>query len=504
MLVRSLALLLTASLLSASFHGSLQANDNWSSFRNGGSNSSSDSQLPVSWSPESGIDWQVETTGYGQSSPLYWEGTIYLTAVRGGMKEECLVLAYEAKTGNLKWECSIKATEQANNYYAKSRGAPTPVVDGDAVYALFESGDVVAVSHEGKAKWQRSLFDEYGTFENGHGLGSSLAHSAKAVFVAIDHSGPSYLLAVDKATGENIWKTERSSRASWTSPMVATIHGKEQVIFSSNGTVDGYDAESGDQLWSVDGISGNTIPSVAVSGSFVFTGAKPSERSPSDGKQTCSCIEVKLTDEGFDAEIKWQADKASCHYASPLVANGCVYTMNDVGVLYCLDRESGEVQYRSRTQGMCWATPVAVQKNVYLFGKNGTTTVVGSGSEFQEVAVNMLWPEDVTPKPETYTENAPKRSMRQTFVEQIFAADKNEDGKVTEEELPESMKRFFARFDLDSNGFIDEADIKAMESMRSSSGGSSSYGDPILYGVAIGESSFFIRFGTRLYCVSGK
>ncbi|MEM9940441.1 MAG: PQQ-binding-like beta-propeller repeat protein [Planctomycetota bacterium] len=472
--------------------------DRWTGFRNEGTNISTASELPVQWSPESGIAWERELPGYGQSAPLLWDGKVYLTAVRGPMKEESVVIALDAKSGETIWEKSVSSSSEDANYYAKSRAAPTPVVDELGVYAFFEGGDVVGISHDGKLKWQRSLTKEYGEFENGHGLGSSLAQTENSVIVLIDHRGPSYLLAVDKKTGENRWKTDRESRSSWSSPVVADINGVQQVVISSNGTVDSYKADSGEQLWSVEQVGGNTIPSVTVVGNQIIAGAKPSERGgESEIPQTTCCISVDAG-QSSKAEIAWRSRNAICHYASPLVVDGLVYSVNNVGVFCCTDLASGETLYRERTAGMCWATPMAADGHIYLFGKDGKTTVIQSGKQYKEVAVNDLWDMAKPPTPETYVQHAPQRSGG-SFADRIKAADKNGDGNIEKDEMPDSMKRFFDRMDSNSDGMIGKEEIRAMEERSRSS--SNSYGDPIVYGAAAGESSLFIRTGTRIYCV---
>ncbi|MEM6470538.1 MAG: PQQ-binding-like beta-propeller repeat protein [Planctomycetota bacterium] len=477
------------------------AGDAWTGFRNNGASLTPSKSLPVEWSPTSGITWQAELPGYGQSSPLLWEDRIYVTAVKGPQKEESLVVAVSASTGEVIWEKSIETTSQAANYYAKSRAAPTPVVDRSGVYAFFEGGDVIGVSHDGELLWQRSLTEEYGEFQNGHGLGSSLAQTEDSVIVLIDHSGPSYLLSLDKETGTNRWKVDRESRSSWASPVVASIHGKPQIVISSNGTVDGYDPVDGKQLWTVGDVGGNTIPSVTVVDDRVYAGASVSEFGDGSVSQSTCCIEV-----GKDntAEIAWRAEKANCHYVSPLVSDGRVYTVNKVGVVHCLDAESGEKIYAKRAGGMCWSTPIASEGSIYLFAKDGLTTVVKPGSEFEVIAECELWDRDDPPQPETYVEHRPERSgSRQSFTERMKEADKDGDGLVKKEELPESMRGFFARLDSNSDGSIDSEEIEAMaeRARQRSSSSSESYGDPIVYGVAATEGAFFIRTGTRIYCV---
>ncbi|MEM8670375.1 MAG: PQQ-binding-like beta-propeller repeat protein [Planctomycetota bacterium] len=476
------------------------AADQWAAFRNDGTNVTSAADLPLEWSPTSGISWQRELPGYGQSSPLVWNDRIYLTAVEGPKKEKSMVVAVSTTTGEVLWEKWVETTSQDSNYYAKSRAAPTPVVDAKGVFAFFEGGDVVGFSHEGDLLWQRSLTEEYGDFQNGHGLGSSLAQTDDSVIVLIDHSGPAYLLSLDKKTGENQWKVTRKSRASWASPVVAEINGKQQIVISSNGTVDGYDPVDGKQLWTVDDIGGNTIPSVTVADGRVYAGASISEFGGEGSQSTC-CIEVG---EDNSAKVVWRAEKANCHYVSPLIHDGLVYCVNKVGALYCLDSQTGKTHYAKRAGGMCWSTPIASGDYIFLFAKDGLTTVVKPGTNFEVVAENDLWDRKDPPMPETYVQHRPERSnSRGSFADRIRESDKDKDGLIKKEELPESMQSFFARLDANSDGAIDDEELKEMEerARQRSSSSSESYGDPIVYGVAAVDGAFFIRTGTRLYCV---
>ncbi|MEM7785010.1 MAG: PQQ-binding-like beta-propeller repeat protein [Planctomycetota bacterium] len=212
--------LATICLFISSFH-TVRADDRWIAFRNDGTNHSNAADLPVKWSPSNGIAWQKELPGYGQSSPLLWDGCLYLTEVRGPMKNQSVIIAIDSSSGELKWECPVETTEKDANYDQRCRAASTPVVDEAGVYAFFSGGDLFSVSHQGKLRWKRQLTKEYGKFQNGHGLGSSLAQTSDSVIVLIDHEGPSYLLAVDKQTGKNKWKVDRKQRTSWTSPVVA-------------------------------------------------------------------------------------------------------------------------------------------------------------------------------------------------------------------------------------------------------------------------------------------
>src|SRR5690349_20795303 len=239
--------------------------DAWPAFRGSGDSISLARHVPLAWSEKSGVAWTAKLSGYGQSSPVIWHDRLFVTSAEGANKETALVACYDLKTGQRVWQKDFKSSEPAGVSDYISQAAPTPAVDGVRVYAFFEMGNLVALTHAGEIAWQRSLTDEYGKFLGNHGLGSSIALTDDAVIVLIDHDGPSYLLAVDKATGKNLWKVDRPQKVSWSSPIVSG----EEVIISSNGRCEAIDAKSGKQLWSVAGLDGNTVPSATVSEKLV-------------------------------------------------------------------------------------------------------------------------------------------------------------------------------------------------------------------------------------------
>lgn len=449
---RPLSLLLAGLLLALPTLPLCQAKDAWASLHNGGNTSVDAANLPLAWSPEKGVAWSAALPGYGQSAPVVWGGRVYVTAVEGDNKETCFLHAYDARTGRRVWEYKFDAAVKAKNSYMVSRAAPTPVVDRDGVYALFESGDLVALTHDGKKRWTVALFDDSDRkFDNAHGYGSSPAQTHKAVVVLVDHRGPSYLLALSKETGKPLWKSGRQSRSSWTSPQVTRVGEREQVVVSSTGTVDGYAAETGKHLWSHTGLSGNGIPSVTVHGDRLYVGASPGQREEDADSIPASNRCLRITPDAKDGyEVVWKAEKAVCHYVSPLVHRGHAYYVNQAGILRCLDARSGKEVYAERTGGPCWAEPIAAGEHVYLFHKDGTTTLIKAGPQFEVVATNRLWKEDTPP--------LPNRS-----------------------------------YEYEPQGRNDTRPRKP----------AAHYLDPIVYGVAAVDGAFFIRLGTRLYCVGG-
>jgi outer membrane protein assembly factor BamB len=412
------------------------AADAWPGFRGTG-DSVAKGDYPTEWSPKT-IAWKVDLPGYGQSCPVVWNGVVYLTSVEGDQREKGYVVALDAKTGNEKWRHTFEPTQKAKWAFTISRGAPTPCVDAAGVYCFFEGGNVLAFDHAGKIRWERNLVKDYGEFQGGHGVGSSPAQTADAIFILIDHRGPSYLVALDKATGKNKWKTDREQRGGWSSPVIATRAGKPEVIASSAGTIIGYAADSGKELWKLDDIIGNTLPSASVVGDRVLFGGgtSRSKADPAPGAKGNGCLKLVLKDGQPGFESAWNAKVGISNYATPLGYEGVAYFVNQVGVVYAHDLASGKELFAERIDGACWASPLGAGQHVYFFGKDGTTTVLKAGKEFDKVASNKLW--------EAKRPAAPAEGKKEPSGE---------------------------------------------------------YLDPIVYGVAAADGAFFVRTGTQLFRV---
>jgi outer membrane protein assembly factor BamB len=364
--------------------------DAWTGFRNDGSSRTIAKSLPLTWSPTENLVWRAPLPGYGQSSPVIWNGRAYLTAIDGPEKETLHVLGFSTKKGDRLWHKSFPATQKGKNNPMMSRAAGTPVVDATGVYALFESGDLVAIAHDGTVLWERHFAKEFGELKNNHGLGSSPAQTDDSVIVLLDHQGPSHLLAIDKRTGQNVWKAERKPRSSWTSPIVVTLGDRRFVVVSNGGTVSVYDAADGKQLFEKDGLVGNAIPSPTADDSTIIVGAGENRMKPDADATARSNCAMKLRPDG-SLDVIWSAQRLACGTASPIVAGGHAYFTDKNGIAVCLDAANGEERYRERLDNQQWATPIAAGDRVYFFGKDGVTTVVKTGGAFEKLAVNRLW-----------------------------------------------------------------------------------------------------------------
>ncbi len=356
--------------------------DSWQAFRGTGNSISDAEQLPLKWSDESGIAWKAPLPGYGQSSPVIWQDRVFLTSTNGANKENVLVACFHLISGKPLWTKSFPSSQtmEVSNYV--SRAAPTPAVDADCVFAFFETGNLIAFTHQGEIVWQRSLTDDYGKFLGNHGLGSSIAITDSALIILVDHDGPSYLLAVDKATGKTVWKNDRPKTISWCSPIVSG----NQILVSSNGNCEAFDLKTGVRRWIVREIEGNTVPSATASDKLVIVGSSQLHGN--------FAIRRGGQNDISDTHIAWRSQEATATFSSPLLYRGHVYLVNRAGVAFCLDENTGETLWKQRIGGSCWASPLGGCERIYFFEKSGKTTVVGTANTLNVLTENSLTLQD--------------------------------------------------------------------------------------------------------------
>jgi len=451
----------------------------WAGFRGDGSSSTLAADLPLRWSPDRGIAWKVGIPGYGQSSPVIWGESAFVTSVNGAGKESLLVHRVDLAEGKVCWTKSMNASMKGRNNPMMARAAPTPVVDADGIYAFFESGDLVAFSHSGADLWRLSLVEMGIEPKNNHGLGCSPAQTADRIILLIDHAGPCFLAAIDKKTGKMAWKADRPQRSSWTSPVAARVRDREVVLVSSAGAVDAYDAVTGSLLASQEGLTGNSIPSPTVIGSSVFIGAGENRMKPDlEASRRSNCRLELVEDSGkFSFRKTWEGTKAISHHASPVTCGNQVYLIDKNGILFCLDRDTGKEVFSKRLPNHQWATPISANGKLFLFGKDGVTTILKAGPEWNLIANNRLWSE----------EDFQKRKDAEVL-------------KAKEEEAknPPRSSGPTGRPGRGGPGGGPPLPPAELEPTHASAVGD------VVYGAAAVSGCILIRTGTDLYCVRGE
>ncbi|QEF97782.1 outer membrane biogenesis protein BamB [Stieleria maiorica] len=453
--------------------------DNWPSFRNGGTSVVESEAPPIRWSPDHGIAWQVAIPGYGQSSPVVWNGTVYLTSSDGPWQTRQFVHSYELESGKHCWSREVSGSTKFENYFRNSRAAPTCVVDEHCIVSFFATGDVTAMDHQGEVLWTVALFDRFGMPVNERGTASSPCQTDDHVILVIDHSGPSYIVAINKSDGSIAWKTERGHRVpSWSSPVATTVANHDLIVISSADTIEAYDANNGAMLWQRSGLAGNHIPSATVVDGSVYTGSTQMfHSSASEEAIAGSNCKIDMGDlsESNAPTVVWSAERANSYYSSPLVFGGYVYYVNKSGVLYCVDAETGERCFAKRIGNPCWASAIGVTDDagnqlIYFVTKNGFTVVLRPAPEYDQIARNQLWDAE---------------AMVQAREE---AKKSRESNRLPAEEAPEKTG---------PEKMLAGMPEKALHQLFS-------YDDPAVYGVAFAQDRLLIRTGQRLYCIGTK
>ncbi len=338
------------------------------------------------WSASEGVVWKVALPGSGISNPIVWGDRIICTSSDGPRQQELHVVCLDCADGRELWHTRLWGTAPTLYHDTKSSMAsPSPVTDGQQIYAFFGSGDLFCLDFDGKLRWQRSLANEYGVFENRFAASSSPLVFEDTVIVQCDHYGASYALAVDKQSGANRWKTDRPEAwLSWSSPVCATgPRGADVLVLSSSEKLDGLDPRTGKTLWSLGGMTRECIPTPVVDGDRVYVTSGPNGKS--------MAVRLDGAGESPGPHVEWTSTRGNPYVPSAIVVGDLYYLVDDHGVGSCLDAQTGKMLWRKRLGGDFTASPVAAEDRIYFTNETGETVVIRSGvRNYEELARNAI------------------------------------------------------------------------------------------------------------------
>lgn len=367
----------------------------WTSFQNGGSAVENFHTVDFNWEADPRLVWQAELPGYGQSSPVVLGNLIYLTTVEGSNKETYRVLALDRATGQQVWDYSAEnpSPRESTNYVSKA--APTPVADKQGVICFFEGGLLVALSTEGKVRWQRNLLAEFGPLDERHGLSASLEQDAESLYVWVERGTEPYVLKLEKQSGKILWNVPGLGTTSWASPRLIHAAGSMHLVLSGIGKLRGLDSGTGETLWEFTDLVGNSTPTPMPIGPGQFLlGATVGREGGDAGRSAESngLLQITRTDDGiWSCGFVWQAKRATSSFGSPAASSDTAYFVNRTGVLYALDLKTGEERYAERIGDSIWATPIVLRNAVLFLGKNGTLDVLAPGAEYKPLKSFSVW-----------------------------------------------------------------------------------------------------------------
>ncbi|MFN2446626.1 MAG: PQQ-binding-like beta-propeller repeat protein [Vicinamibacterales bacterium] len=402
------------------FLGSLAADlgaEHWPHWRGpSASGVSPESGLPVRWADSENIAWKAPLGGSGVSSPIVWGDLVFVTSqtgsgvvrpgprlVQSGNPLEAgerplgngptsgdgnitfLVSAFDRSSGRPAWKFELAAEGPFPPVHEKHNlASPSPVTDGERVYAWFASGQIAAVDLAGKLAWKKHLGAEYVPFDIDWGHGSSPVIYKDQLILLCYHDRASYLLALDSRTGAVRWKADASTgETSYSTPLVVETGGKAEIVVNSSAGVSGHDISTGERLWHIEGDNRFPVPSPLFHNGVIYT---------SRGYRSSPFMAIRPGGKGDVAasHVPWKAASGAPYISSLLHYDGLIYMVGDVGVLTVVDAVTGERLHQERVGGVYTASPVAGDGKIYLVSEDGETIVVAAGRIPRVLARNRL------------------------------------------------------------------------------------------------------------------
>lgn len=396
---------------------SLWARPEWPQFRGPGSAGVSDeANLPETWSSTTNVVWQAKIPGRGWSSPIIAGEKIFLTtAVNEGEEEEpkkglyfggnreappkeahrWIVCCLDYATGKTLWEKtahhgSPEGTHHLKNTYASE----TPVTDGERVYAYFGNVGLFAYDRNGESLWSK----RFGAFKTRYGWGTAASPILykDRLYLVNDNEEKSFLLALDKMTGEQVWRVDRDEKSNWATPFVWENKVRTEVITPGTGRVRSYSLE-GKLLWELGGMSSITIPTPFARSDllYVSSGYVLDEHRPVYAISPGASGDISLKqDETSNAFIAWCQPKAAPYNPSPVLYGEYLYVLFDRGFLSCYEGKTGKAIYEKRRlsddANAFTSSPWAYRGKIFCLSEDGDTFVLEAGRELKLIRKNSL------------------------------------------------------------------------------------------------------------------
>lgn len=354
------------------------AND-WPQWRGpAGNGLATEQEVPATWSESENVLWTASLPGRGHSSPVVVGDSVYVASADEGSQQQ-VVLAFDRATGDEKWRTVVHSGGFPDErvIHRKATNANSSVAcDGQKVYAtFFNSGKifVTALSIAGEQLWQK----EIGAFDAKFGYAPSPILYRSALIVAADNQGGGYLTALDRESGDVIWLTARPAVSTYSSPLVASIAGRDQLVISGCDKVTSYDPATGEELWSVDAIAEATCGTCVTDGTRVFAaGGYPN--------QETVCVDAS------NGSVVWR-NRTKVYEPSMLLVENRLYAVTDEGIAFCWDAVTGEEHWKRRLGGGFSASPVHCNGRIYVSNLEGETIVFADSAEgYEELARNRM------------------------------------------------------------------------------------------------------------------
>lgn len=367
-----------------------------------------DARPPLTWDASTHLSWVTPLPGNGTSTPIISGGQIFLLSAEATDRKpdtptvtderskteppnryyRFVVTSIDRKSGKLRWQ--HMATEQVpheGHHDTHTDAAGSPTTDGERLYASFGSRGIFCYSLSGDLLWQRDLGDMRTRFGWGEAVTPSLA--GDLLIVNWDQEENSFITALNKHTGQEVWKVDRPGEVtSWNTPLVTDFNGRQMVIVNGTERARAYEAKTGTEIWACGGQTINAIPSAVRFEDSVIC---------MSGYRTAAAYAIPLSAMGDitgQSEVLWHHARGTPYVPSPaLSGHRLFFTAGNTDVLTCLDARTGLVladRQRLSGVGNLYASPLVANGHIYFTGRDGTTVVLKDNDSLEVVAVNSL------------------------------------------------------------------------------------------------------------------
>ena len=384
---------------------------NWPQWRGPNLNGvSSDTGLPISWSPDDNVTWRLALPGWSGSTAIIWGDHVFLNVAED---DDLFLWCVDRNTGSPLWKEHL--SDGNRRARKQNMSSPSPVTDGQHVWVITGTGVLKAFDFEGHEVWARDIQASHGRFGLNYGYASSPLLHEDSLYLQVLHGmrtdDPSYLLRIDKRTGETLWRVERPTEAirespdAYTTPALLRYGSTTEIVLTGGDVVTGHDPATGQELWRSEGLNPRNNPSYRIVASPIIFGDTiyaPTRVRP--------LLALKAGGRGdiTDTHRLWSFDRGP-DVPTPVTDGTYFYVVRDNGVMFCLNATTGEIVYgpqriRSATYS---GSPVLADGKIYVTNEDGVTVVVRAGPEFEVLSENDLG---------EYTLSSPAVSDGQIFI----------------------------------------------------------------------------------------
>jgi outer membrane protein assembly factor BamB len=354
-----------------------EINNNSATFRGPGSNGTVFQHgFPSSWNGSSGknIKWKTAVPLPGYNSPIVWNDKVFLSGANATKRE---VYCFDLNTGKILWQTAVDKITGSSATAPKVNGetgfaAPTMTTDGRRVYAIFANGDLIALDFEGKKVWAKNL----GLPKNHYGHSSSLAMYHDLLIVQYDQSGNANVIALAGKTGEQVWKTSRDVKISWSSPILVNTGKQPEAMLVAEPFVISYNPATGKELWRFNCISGEVGPSLAYADGVVFSVNDYSK---------LAAMQI-----GPTPKLLWESDEYLSDIPSPVATAKYLFMPTSYGMMLCYDAKTGTKYWEKDFATPTYASPMLADGNIYQMDKKGVMHIIKADKQYTSVNESPL------------------------------------------------------------------------------------------------------------------